>query len=106
MKTLLLLFITTTLFAASPRALFNVHDYGATGDGHTLDTVALNQTVEACARAGGGTVYLPPGNYLTGTVELKSHVTLELDAGATILGSENPADYPPTKSVWGDEREM
>ena len=59
------------------------------------------------AEAGGGTVYaLPPGSYLTGTIELKSHVTLELDAGATILGSENPDDYPATKSVWGDDRQV
>src|ERR1700741_949980 len=106
MKTLLLLLTAVTLSAATPVALFNVRDYGATGDGHTLDMAALNRAVDACAQAGGGTVYLPPGRYLTGTVELKSHVTLELDAGATILGSENPADYPATKSVWGDPREM
>ena len=95
----LLLLSSTMLFAASSRALFNVRDYGATGDGHTLDTAALNRAIGACAQAGGGTVYLPPGNYLTGTIELKTHVTLELDAGATILGSENPDDYPATKSV-------
>lgn len=94
------------LRADTPRALFNVRDYGATGDGHTLDMAALNRAVGACAQAGGGTVYLPPGRYLTGTVELKSHVTLELDAGATLLGSENPDDYPATKSVWGDDHPM
>ena len=106
MKSLLLCLTAATLSAATPAALFNVRDYGATGDGHTLDMASLNRTIDACARSGGGTVYLPPGNYLTGTVELKSHVTLDLDAGATILGSENPADYPATKSVWGDDREM
>ena len=96
----------TTLSAAPTRTLFNVRDYGAAGDGKKLDTIALNQAVSACAQAGGGTVYLPPGNYLTGTLELKSHVTLELDSGATILGSENPDDYPTTPSVWGDSKEM
>ncbi len=92
--------------AAATPATFNVRDYGAAGDGKTLDTTALNAAIVACAQAGGGTVYVPPGNYLTGTVELKSHVTLELSAGATILGSENPGDYPPTKSVWGDTRQV
>lgn len=92
--------------AESGRALYNVRDFGAKGDGRALDTAAINRAIDACTTAGGGTVYLPPGNYLTGTVELKSHVTLELDAGATILGSENPDDYPATKSVWGDDTEM
>jgi polygalacturonase len=100
------LLLTARLPAATPRALFNVRDYGARGDGQNLDTAGLNAAIDACTQAGGGTVYLPPGRYLTGTVQLKSHVTLELDAGATILGSENPADYPSTKSVWGDAREM
>lgn len=92
--------------AIGGRSVFNVRDYGATGDGKTLETKALNEAVVACAAAGGGTVFVPAGQYLTGTVELKSHVTLDLDAGATILGSENPDDYPATKSVWGDDREM
>jgi polygalacturonase len=106
MKTLLLLFATAALCSASTPVVFNVRDFGATGDGRTLDTAALNRAVTACVDAGGGTVYVPPGNYLTGTIELKTHVTLQLDGGATILGSENPADYPATKSVWGDDREM
>ena len=96
--------VAAVLHASTPRALFNVHDYGAKGDGRTLATVALNAAVDACAAAGGGTVYVPPGRYLTGTVVLKSHVTLDLDAGATLLGSEDPMDYPPTPSAWGDGR--
>ncbi len=103
---LLALATAFSMQAATGRALFNVRDYGAMGDGKTLDTTALNHAIDACTQAGGGTVYLPPGNYLTGTVVLKSHVTLDLDSGATILGSENPEDYPATKSVWGDTREM
>jgi len=111
MKTVLFLLVAAGLCVAglragTPRALYNVRDYGAVGDGQHLDTPGLNAAVTACAQAGGGTVYLPPGRYLTGTVTLQSHVTLELDAGATILGSENPDDYPATKSVWGDDREM
>lgn len=83
-------------------ATFNVRDYGATGTGTQLDTAALNRAVKACAHAGGGTVYLPPGRYLSGTITLKSHVTLKIGAGATLLASENPDDYPDTPSAWGD----
>ena len=77
-------------------------DYGAAGDGRKLDTASLNAAIEACAKAGGGRVYVPPGRYLTGTVQLRSHVTLELEAGATILGSENPDDYPSMENPWGE----
>lgn len=97
---------SAAVHAATGRAIFNVHDFGASGDGQHLDTIALNRTIDACADAGGGTVYLPPGRYLAGTIILKSHVRLDLDAGATILGSENPDDYPSTKSVWGDSVEV
>jgi hypothetical protein len=71
----------------------NGRNFGAKGDGFTLDTAALNKAIMACAAAGGGTVYVPPGTYLSGTVHLKSKVTLFLEAGATILGSRNLADY-------------
>jgi polygalacturonase len=101
----IILFGITSAFAAAT-ATFNIRDYGAVGDGHALETKAINTTIETCAKAGGGTVYLPPGQYLTGTIVLKSHVTLNLDAGATILGSENPDDYPAFKSVWGDPTVM
>ena len=94
------------LSAATAPGIYNVRDTGAVGDGRQLETVAINQAIDACAKAGGGTVYVPPGRYLTGTIVLQSHVTLELDAGATILGSENPDDYPSTKSVWGDDTEV
>ncbi|MCL5005910.1 MAG: glycoside hydrolase family 28 protein [Acidobacteria bacterium] len=80
-----------------PRAkgpLLNVLSYGAVGDGKRLDTRALQAAIDACAAAGGGTVYFPAGAYLSGTLLLKSHVGLYLEAGATILGSQNLADYP------------
>lgn len=86
--------------AAGARAIFNVRDHGATGDGSTLETAAINRAVEACAGAGGGIVHVPPGRYLTGTVRLLSHVTLELEGGAVLLGSENPGDYPDIPDPW------
>ena len=61
----------------------------------TLDSPAINAAIDACSRAGGGVVYCSPGNYLCGTVELKSNVTLYLEAGAVILGSTNVAQYTP-----------
>lgn len=67
---------------------FNIKSYGAVGNGKVLDTNAINQAVEACSQAGGGVVYFPAGEYLSGSIELKSNVTLYLDSGATILGSK------------------
>jgi polygalacturonase len=90
----------------TPRNIFNVHDYGAIGDGKHIETIAINQAIEACNKVGGGTVYLPAGNYLTGTVILKSHVTFELEAGALLLGSSNPDDYPQCENGWGGERRI
>jgi hypothetical protein len=78
--------------AAAP-GVFNVRDCGATGDGKTLDTEAINKAVEASAAAGGGQVLFPPGKYLSGTVHLKSNVTLVFDAGATLVGSTDLAHY-------------
>ena len=73
----------------------NPRDFGATGDGKTRDTKAIQQAIDVCTRRGGGMVYLPPGIYLTGTILIKSNVNLHLSAGATILGSPDPADYIP-----------
>ena len=64
------------------------------GDGTTLNTAAFNATIDRLAAAGGGTLTVPAGRYLTGTIYLKSGVTLHLDNGAVIVGSTNLADYP------------
>ncbi len=74
--------------------VLNVQDFGAVGDGTTLCTVAIQRAVDSCAARGGGTVLIPSGTYLTGTVVLRSHVTLRLENGATLLGSTNLDDYP------------
>jgi hypothetical protein len=72
----------------------SVRDYGATGDGVTLDTRAIQAAIDACTNMGGGTVYVPPGNYLTGTITLKDNVTFHLGPDARLLGSTLLADYP------------
>ncbi len=79
---------------------FNVLDYGAVGDGQVLVTTALQAAIDACSRAGGGTVFLPAGVYLTGALFLYSNITLYIDAGATVLGSPDPAHYPVIHSRW------
>jgi hypothetical protein len=93
--------------AATPGA-FSIRDYGATGDGKTLDTAAINKAIEACAAAGGGQILFPPGKYLSGTVHLKSHVTLFFDAGARLIGTTDLNQYqhptPPAfmpEARWG-----
>ena len=76
-------------------SVFNPRQFGAIGDGKALDSPAINAAIDACTRAGGGVVYCSPGRYLCGTVELKSNVTLYLEAGAVILGSTNVKQYTP-----------
>ncbi len=66
---------------------YNIRRYGAVGDGKHLDHIAINNAISACAKAGGGTVYIPAGNYLCGSVHLKSNIHLYIDAGAVILGA-------------------
>ncbi len=73
--------------AETTKTFFNVRDFGAVGDGTNLDSPAINKTIEAAAAAGGGTVLLPAGTYLSGSIRLKSNIHLLIDAGATILGA-------------------
>jgi len=82
--------------AQSAKGVFDVRDYGALGDGATLDTKAIQAAIDACTQAGGGKVYLHNGSFLSGTIYLKSNVTLYLEAGAVLLGSTNLGDYPVT----------
>jgi polygalacturonase len=78
---------------------FNVKDYGAKGDGATSDTGAIQRAIDAAAKGGGGRVVVEAGIYLSGSIFVKSHVELAITSGATILGSQNIADYPmmPTR---------
>ncbi|NUQ64981.1 MAG: glycoside hydrolase family 28 protein [Pirellulales bacterium] len=81
-------------FAMPALGAYDVREYGAAADGKTLCTAANQKAIDDAAAHGGGTVHFPPGRYLTGTLWMKSNVTLEIDAGATLLGSPNPKDYP------------
>ncbi len=78
----------------SQKSVFDIRERGAVGDGKTLDTGAVQAAIDACHAAGGGVVYCPPGDYLVGTIKLKSNVELHVEAGATLLGSGQQTDYP------------
>jgi polygalacturonase len=84
---------------------FDPRLFGARADGRTLDAPALQAAIDACGRQGGGTVTVAAGRYLTGTLVFRDNVTLHLEAGAVLLGSQDPADYPITPNRWeGSER--
>jgi polygalacturonase len=84
--------------APSAKLVYDVRAYGAASDGKTLDSPAINKAIEACAGAGGGTVYVPAGTYLSGSIRLKSNIHLFIDAGATILGApQNMNAYDETE---------
>jgi polygalacturonase len=89
MNKLKLIFCTLlTVFYASAFAVsFDVKNYGATGNGLTLDTDAINKAIEAASNAGGGTVNFPSGTYLSYSIHLKSNITLYLEQGSTILAA-------------------
>jgi polygalacturonase len=73
--------------------IYNIRDFGAVGDGTTLDTKALQDAVNTCNKDGGGTVLVPAGTFVIGTTELKSNVTLHIAAQGILLGSVHGPDY-------------
>lgn len=90
----ILLLVNLNLLTAETPGRFNVLEFGAVGDGVTLNTTAIQQAIDACAAAGTGEVYFPGGAWLSGTLVLKSNVTLHLADDAVLSGSTNLADYP------------
>lgn len=79
--------------SADTTPVCNVKSFGAKGDGVTLDTGPLSAAIAACVKLGGGTVYVPPGRYVIGTVQLFSHIRLLLESGAALVGSHDIRDY-------------
>ena len=74
------------------RPLRDVRNFGATGDGKTIDTAAINRAIEEASSSGGGTVYFPAGSYLCYSLHLKSKVALYLEQGATIVAADPASD--------------
>ena len=93
------IFIAGLLFSSvggalgDPNRPFDIRSYGAKASAGQICTEAINRTIRACAESGGGTVVVPAGTFVTGPIELLSNVTLHLEAGAVLKGSDQLADY-------------
>ncbi|MGP8021882.1 MAG: glycosyl hydrolase family 28-related protein [Limisphaerales bacterium] len=90
--------------AASPndQTVFNVRSFGAVGDGTNLDSPAINRAIQAASAVSGGTVFVPAGTYLCGSIHLTNNIHLYLDAGAVILGAPQAMNaYDPTEPWLG-----
>ena len=85
-----ILFFLSTGISANP-IFYDIKDFGAKGDGITLDTKAINDAIDAAAKAGGGTVYFPAGTYLSFSIRLKNHISIFLDAGSVLLAADSTA---------------
>ena len=86
--------------SGSPGArIYDIRDFGAKGDGVTLDTKALQSAIDACNKDQGGTVLVPAGTFVIGTTELKSNVTLHIAAQGILLGSDHGKDYFPADAI-------
>ena len=104
MKRILTFFFFTLLYININAAIvYDVRDYGARGDGKTLDSPAINAAIETCASEGGGRVVLPAGNYLCGSIHLKSNIELHLTPGATIIATDQQGAYDESEVFGGPE---
>ena len=83
---------------AAPRVC-DIAAYGAKGDGTTINSIAIQLAIDACAAAGGGTVVVPGGRFRSGTILLKSHIVLKLEPNAVLIGSRDVADYLPGSAI-------
>ncbi|HYK92170.1 MAG TPA: glycosyl hydrolase family 28 protein [Acidobacteriota bacterium] len=81
----------------------NVRDFGATGRKSDNARPAIQKAIDACAAAGGGTVYFPAGAYTTGTIHLRSNVTLHLEAGATVYSTKDVTQFDKDALVYGED---
>jgi polygalacturonase len=88
-------------FPAGAAAMFDVRTFGATGDGKTVDTPAINKAIEAAAAAGGGMVIFPAGTYVCFSIHLKSHVDLFLSQGCIIEAAASPLPGQTTGYMGG-----
>lgn len=92
MKILIIFFVTAAIYSQTKNSIYNIQDFGAKGDGITINTSAIQKAIDKCS-IDGGTVLVPSGKFLTGSLELKSNVKIYLSPGAIVLGSKNIKDY-------------
>lgn len=104
MKTSAILFVLSLGISLYPAAagpgIFDVRQFGARGDGKTLDTTAIHAALDVCGRAGGGTVKFSPGIYLSQPLTLRTKTTVLLEKGATLLASPTQADFLKGGGDW------
>lgn len=101
-----LLMVAMVAAVAVAQPVFNIKDYGATGRKTDNARPALQQAIDACGKAGGGTVYVPPGEYTSGQLHLRSGVRLYVEAGATIFASLNGKEFDSEKTaalIYGED---
>ncbi len=92
--------------AAKPENCYLITDYGAVGDGQTLNTNAIQSAIDLCAYQDGGTVFIPKGVFLSGAIFLKQGVDLYIERDGVLKGTVNPEDYPQVFTRWeGEERD-
>ncbi|KQR70973.1 glycoside hydrolase family 28 protein [Pedobacter sp. Leaf176] len=94
-KALILVLAISFGLRTNAQSFYNVLKYGAKNDSSKLATTAIKNAIDAASKAGGGTVYFPAGKYLTGSIHLKSNITIFIDAGAELHFSDNFDDYLP-----------
>jgi hypothetical protein len=103
MRLRFILFTVLAVAAAGmPPSWHDVTAFGAKGDNRANDAPAIQRAIDAAARSGGGTVYFPAGNFLSGTIVLKEKVTLHLSPGATLWGSRRIEDYRPLHLIYAE----
>lgn len=86
-------FLLSFLFNYAKSDTYNVLDFGAIADGKTLATSAIQKTIDACASNGGGMVYVPKGEFLVGTINLKSNIDFHFETGATLIATTDLTQY-------------
>ena len=109
-STLLICFLQFVSFSSiagihKETSFYNVKEYGAKGNGQNLDTKPINAAIDAASMAGGGTVYFPGGNYVTGSIRLKSNITLYIDKAAVIIAAsaQDSLEYDKIEPVFNDK---
>src|SRR5277367_6114859 len=91
--------LLTILLLVEPAWCASVRDFKAKGDGSVKDTASIQAAIDAASQHGGGVVFFPAGAYLSGTIHLKSNITLDLAPGAIIMASPDQGDFDPYETL-------
>ncbi|MEM8896083.1 MAG: glycoside hydrolase family 28 protein [Bacteroidota bacterium] len=103
----ILFWVVSLSLNAQENGIYNVVDFGAIGDGNTLNTEAIQQAIDVCMDNGGGKVIVPPGDYLSGPLLMKSNLTFEVFPGAKLIFSDDIENNPIIDGRWeGIERKV